>query len=261
MKDTYEQLKVFVERIVRPVAASEKDKLKMREELYSHALDAFEHEGLGGSDPAVALRRTLARLGKPGETRAALQASVGWESRIEHANNRVFRRSAGVPLVRHAAKVGLLTGGALLLVEALIALPPHLAEVLRWNGEGQIHIRMCLMLGLLFGTGMFFGIMYSDVAWRIFERRFGRPGDRLRLLGLWALASGTYAALGWGFTLAVSHDPIASKTLGIYWFFGSGLALLFAPLLIEMDLRERRPLAEWHALDLGDSTGERAVAE
>ena len=59
------QLKITVERAVRPVRASTSLKRKMREELLSHVSKVFEEERARFGDDQVALERTVLRFGDP----------------------------------------------------------------------------------------------------------------------------------------------------------------------------------------------------
>lgn len=70
------QLKIIVERAVRPVRASTSRKRKMREELLAHVSGVFEEESakLGGDH--AALERTALRFGSPTEVTSQLQESV-----------------------------------------------------------------------------------------------------------------------------------------------------------------------------------------
>ena len=69
------QLKVIVERAVRPVQASAARKRKMREELLAHVVGVFEEEARLGEEQA-ALARTRERFGQAAELTGQLQASV-----------------------------------------------------------------------------------------------------------------------------------------------------------------------------------------
>jgi hypothetical protein len=70
------QLKIIVERAVRPVLASTSCKWKMREELLAHVSDAFEEESARLGDDRAALERTALRFGNPAEVTGQLQESV-----------------------------------------------------------------------------------------------------------------------------------------------------------------------------------------
>jgi hypothetical protein len=70
------QLKIIVERAVRPVRASTSRKRKMREELLAHVVGVFDEESAKLGDDRAALERTALRFGNPSEVTGQLQASV-----------------------------------------------------------------------------------------------------------------------------------------------------------------------------------------
>lgn len=70
------QLRILVERVVRPVRASFGRKRKMREELLAHVSGVFEEEFAKLGDERLALERTAQRFGQPAEVTAQLQATV-----------------------------------------------------------------------------------------------------------------------------------------------------------------------------------------
>jgi hypothetical protein len=73
---TLTQLKILVERAVRPVRASMDTKRKMREELLAHVSGVFEEEAAKLGDELIALDRTSQRFGNPAELTGPLQESV-----------------------------------------------------------------------------------------------------------------------------------------------------------------------------------------
>ena len=75
-ESTFTQLKILVERAVRPVRASMSHKVKMREELLAHVSAVFEEEAAGLDHEQAALERTAQRFGNPAELTGQLQASV-----------------------------------------------------------------------------------------------------------------------------------------------------------------------------------------
>jgi hypothetical protein len=114
------QLKIIVERAVRPVRASTARKRKMREELLAHVVGVFEEEGARLGDEGAALERTALRFGNPAEVTSQLQESVPagdsiarfWEGRPGEATLWVLIRLACV------ASAWALVGGAATLFGA-----------------------------------------------------------------------------------------------------------------------------------------------
>jgi hypothetical protein len=85
---TLTQLKILVERAVRPVRASVCSKRKMREELLAHVTAVFEEELARLADEQAALERTAQRFGNPAELTGQLQESVPALDAIQHFEER-----------------------------------------------------------------------------------------------------------------------------------------------------------------------------
>ena len=75
-ESTLTQLKIIVERAVRPVRASTSRKGKMREELLAHVVGVFEDEWAKLGDERATVERTALRFGNPDEVTCQLQESV-----------------------------------------------------------------------------------------------------------------------------------------------------------------------------------------
>jgi hypothetical protein len=82
-ESTLTQLKVIVERVVRPVRASTSHKRKVREELLAHVNAVFDEELSLLRDEPAALARVAHRLGIPGELTSQLQESVSNRDRFD----------------------------------------------------------------------------------------------------------------------------------------------------------------------------------
>src|ERR1700736_258242 len=80
---TLTQLKILVERAVRPVRASTCRKRKMREALLAHVTSVFEEEVARLANEQAALERTAQRFGNPAELTGQLQESVPTLDSIE----------------------------------------------------------------------------------------------------------------------------------------------------------------------------------
>jgi hypothetical protein len=102
---TLTQLKIIVERAIRPVRASIDCKQKMREELLAHVVGVFEEEAKLGDEQA-ALARTQERFGQPAELTGQLQASVPGVDRIHRFAENLLGESA----LRLAASLAALLG-------------------------------------------------------------------------------------------------------------------------------------------------------
>jgi hypothetical protein len=75
-ESTLTQLKILVERVVRPVRAGTSYKRKMREELLAHVTAVYEEETVKLGDDRAALERTEQRFGNPAELTSQLQGAL-----------------------------------------------------------------------------------------------------------------------------------------------------------------------------------------
>ena len=103
-ESTLTQLKIIVERVVRPVQASIARKRKMREELLAHVSGVFEVEAARLGDERRALEQTSLRFGRADDLMSQLQQSVPtsdwfrrwWEGQPEETALRAGVRIAGL---------------------------------------------------------------------------------------------------------------------------------------------------------------------
>jgi hypothetical protein len=118
-ESTLTQLKIIVERAVRPVRASMSCKRKMREELLAHVNGVFEEEFSRLDDEHAALERTALRFGNPTEVTSQLQASVPARDGI----TRFFEGRPGESMIWGVFKFALGLGavGLVIFGAALVA--------------------------------------------------------------------------------------------------------------------------------------------
>lgn len=98
-----EQLKILVERVVRPMRASITRKRKIREELLAHVVAVFEDEATHG-DESAALAQTAQRFGPPEELTRQLQAEVHWKDVLAYCVEKFVGTPTHEPVIRRAAR-------------------------------------------------------------------------------------------------------------------------------------------------------------
>ena len=100
------ELKIVVERAVRPVRASLGCKRPMREELLAHLVAIFEEEAERLGDERAALDRARQRFGDPEELTAQLQACVPRRDWLARSSEQQYRGAlwTGESPVRGAAR-------------------------------------------------------------------------------------------------------------------------------------------------------------
>jgi hypothetical protein len=89
---TLTQLKIIVERAVRPVRASLSRKPKLREELLAHVSAVFEEERTRLGEERAALEQTAQRFGNPHELTVQLQQSVPASDAIHSFLDKIWFR-------------------------------------------------------------------------------------------------------------------------------------------------------------------------
>src|SRR5262245_30530791 len=87
------QLKVLVERAVRPVRAIDSRKRRMREELLAHVMAVFQAASARSGDETSALATTISRFGDPHELTGQLQESTPWaDGLLRHWERQILYR-------------------------------------------------------------------------------------------------------------------------------------------------------------------------
>ncbi|OHB83322.1 MAG: hypothetical protein A2V98_08130 [Planctomycetes bacterium RBG_16_64_12] len=177
------QLKVVVERAVRPVRASLVRKRRMREELLGHLVAIYDEEaGRLGEGPA-ALEQARQRFGDPRALTKELQAAVPQWDRLRRIIDKQ-RLEPRESLLHLAGKCVFFMFGAL-VVTMLLMLP------VLWI-RGRLHeIGMILHIVLVMGTVMaafsFVSVLMAD---RLGRALFGPESERsLRRAVRYSLAS------------------------------------------------------------------------
>jgi ATP-dependent Clp protease ATP-binding subunit ClpC len=122
-ESTLTQLKLIVERAVRPVRASMSRKRKMREELLAHVSAVFEEEVAKLGEERVALERTEQRFGNPAELTSQLQEAIPASDRIPRfLEDLALRPGESTP--RRAVRYALVT----FLACGVVLLPAFLVQ-------------------------------------------------------------------------------------------------------------------------------------
>lgn len=253
------ELMVHVERVVRPVRAGGRRKLRMREELLAHLTAVYDEERARLGDDALALHQAVRRFGNPAELTRELQATVpavervlnapvigaGWERRLGHW----FLQRPNESVVRHAARLAATVAGFVLIMVSLIPMLRYATGV-PWSAV-RVDPAVAAVVTVLAFVATLLGIGF-------FRATTGRLATGVVLqavvCGASLLAGGPVllAALGalqpdnplwWNFLHARDWPPAAALT-GLFW-----LAVCAAALRVAF-ARERR-FAEWKRLEIG----------
>jgi hypothetical protein len=238
-ESTLTQLKIIVERAVRPVRASTPRKRKMREELLAHVSGVFEEESAKLGDDLAALERTAQRFGNPADLTSQLQETVPardcirrfWEGRPGESTMRTALRLACVTTV-----LALVIYGSPLFVVGWLS---------AWPGEALLTgVYDVLAFPLyLFGLAFF-------TAWM--EKALYGPAGRS---WLWVALIATCSLLLWVFWTAGSswpNWPADSDYLSAALLTGLVAAhtVFFAGFMAHLSVMRRRYHEEWASLSI-----------
>lgn len=271
MKD----FRVHVESIVRPLRAGTQRKNKMREELLSHILMAYQAELDCGVPEETARLVAKERLGDPQALREALQASVHpleqrmWASHLNNLKSSWFERRAGESSLHYA--------GRWMGASCFLVVWPMLCAALTCLGPKFVRqgVHEDLLPAFFRVSAATFTVLLATA---VVTGLGAVVADRLRLLNIvsprnaanpWLMAlcwlglCAAYVSAFIGvFTLVFSFLPVAHEPIWpvfrellrmpgtipvLVLISGIGLAALAEGLR-----RERRQWMEWDSLDIGE---------
>lgn len=168
---TMTQLKVIVERAVRPIRASKLRKRRMREELLGHLVGIYEEELGRLGDHQAALEQAGQRFGNPRELTEELQEAVPkWDRVFPILDELEFR--PGRSLLRVAGRHVLFT--CVLFSVTLLAILP-LTWIRGRLGEIGLLLHMLLVMCIVSGG---FSFAFAYLAERLRQGLYGRESQR-----------------------------------------------------------------------------------
>ena len=179
-------LRIQVERVVRPLRASNLRKDRMREELLAHLTRLFEEELGQSGDVQRATAAAIDRFGDGPTLARELQASVPWLENwacVRLPVRGAFRRRPGESPLRHlqrgncwALAASIVAYSVLVVVIAAIASRrPHRADQ---PTSGQVLVLLMCTAGIQFATLLGWGLLGEGIRQEL-EAPCGR-GNRCR---------------------------------------------------------------------------------
>jgi hypothetical protein len=242
-ESTLTQLKIIVERAVRPVRASTSRKGKMREELLAHVVGVFEEECAKLGDDRAAVERTALRFGIPAEVTRQLQESVP----ARDAVRRYWEGRPGEPAWRTAMRFAWVSGiFALVLTGFILAVAAFtVGSVGTWPREALFQC-ICAVLtipawlsGLVFLTSFLEKALYGPAGRSWLKVALGVAGSWLLMLLL-------LAAWSWPIWSAErGHLSLNAMVLA-----GFLIVTLHACALAQSSVLRRRYQEEWGRLPI-----------
>lgn len=243
------ELKLFVERCVRPVKAEGSKKLEMRRELYSHLQSVYEQEQKRTGNDEAAIQAAMARMGNPNELTEELNASLSlldsWTGKVDMFSCRGIHESPWQYAVRFARLT--------LKVSLAILVPFVVVSILiagEWGFRQQFLTRFCAALILIEALGClmcgwFIAMLRDQLEQNGWEKHLVplvlKIGAALLLI---------IPVAGWAFFYGVSGDAAEATAFLPRWFL---LGLLAGPGILWaawLDAKLTRDLREWQELQI-----------
>ena len=168
---TLTELKVVVERAVRPVRASNFRKRRIREELLGHLTTIYEDELGRLGDERAALEQARQRFGDPSKLARELQEAVPKRDRVRYLFDKLEYRP-GESLLHLSGKHFLFTFAAFAML-LLLTLP---AMWIRGRAS-EVGLMLHIMLVLAF-VSTIFSFLCTVLGDRITRARYGIGSER-----------------------------------------------------------------------------------
>jgi hypothetical protein len=249
-------LMIHVERIVRPLHATERRKLQMRRELLGHLQAALEEERAGGAEEGLAWAAAKRRLGEPVQLTRDLQNAVPAVERV------MWWRKAGAPMLPRRESGRNLQLGILRMRFWQGMAYMFVAQVFIFGGIAAVTYRMGiqnlntlmwafadrtwrLKLGLLITVALVGALVHGGLS--IAEASAARQTRRVMRLGLRGAAS----IVVW--QLAMACLLTGAGTLGLNLLAGTAAALSMTAGMAWLGRFLRpgmRDLGEWMTLEV-----------
>ena len=260
---TLAQLKIIVERAVRPVRAGARRKDRMREELLAHLTGIYDQERARQGDERAAREEAARRFGEPADLTRGLQGSLTRKDRLAYFVERWLGWRPKEPAARHTLRLAVTV---LVLLAALV-----LATVAFWLTERLVKQRgvgplpqMLLIqaswLAIVAGDVFLLGLLYFKMRDALCggagaSRSLLRASAYGALFSLVALASVSGMLLAFG-ALALPSGALLSLEVLYPWWCVLALLALASPLLAALYALFHGPTeirhAEWACLDIGE---------
>jgi hypothetical protein len=249
-ESTLIQLKILVERVVRPVRASTDRKRKMREELLAHVTDVFEEEAKHHEE-SVALARMAARFGDVGELTRQLQAAVPASDAKGYAVETFVGIATQEPVWRRAWRYAVAVGE---LCTCLLAVSIVVIGLVSGSWSEWVTLaRVPSILAPVWAATLIFVATFLEHGMR--HALFG-PGGRSwpRAIGIGLLSWLLVPVLVLAWSSAVSGVFLASLLDTLPLFITGALAPVALVLTVTALIPEIRYINEWASLPIGAGT-------
>jgi hypothetical protein len=243
---TLKELKIVVERAVRPVRATTDRKRKMREELLAHLTTIFEEEVQRTGDERAALDQARRRFGDPRELSGQLQESVPRTDGFSRVVEDILLYRVGESALRHAVRVASLNfswiGATLALVPPVLLVRGRTYEIL-W-----MQLTLLIAGAVLFGGTIALALLAHGLRATLFAASSARSPARAVVYGL--LSALVIPLCGLVLIWAATGDFAAGYAHFRFLCWSVVLAPLALILVARQMADEARYSAEWADLKI-----------
>lgn len=244
---TLQELKIVVERAVRPVRATVARKRKMREELLAHLVSIFEEEARHGDEQA-AVERARERFGDVRELSGQIQGTIPRREWFACFTERILLFRKGESELAHAVRIAVFM--FLWFATTLALLPPILLLRGRHYEIGWLEFA-CLAAGITF-AGLFF--VMTLLGHGIRQALFPRTSARSPLTAsLYALSSAPLVPV-FGFLLAwIATGDLATGYAHFHYLCWSVVVVPVVLIAAVWEIvRATKDDNDWARLEIGD---------
>ena len=135
----------------------------MREELYAHLLDTYEHELRTTGDEIEAQRKAIARMGEPELLTTELRSTVSMLECYERwLINKFFMRRSGERIWAMALRVATVMA-VFMSISTISKCLLKFGEIVAWTPNGQITVRFMIAIAGCFSFGAFLLTFLAEV--------------------------------------------------------------------------------------------------
>jgi hypothetical protein len=242
---TRKELKIVVERAVRPIRASRALKRKMREELLAHLMSVFEEELERVGVEHAALNEVKRRFGDPRELSKELQGTVLSWDRCRSVLERLDLQPGESPL--HLALKQILATLVLCAVVLLVTLPVIVAR----GRENQVGLTVHVLLAVGVGT-IALWLPLNFLPHTLGRALYGSQSERSRWMALFYCLASLPAFPAFAFlTFFTASGDLAASLVHVRFAccFAPAAPVLFA-LMSKLMVEEERYQEEWASLEI-----------
>lgn len=150
------ELKILVERVVRPLPLTLLRQRRLRSELLTHLEGIYTEELARDSDPTLALARTAERFGDPAKISAELRETAGWSERWTAMQERSLAQRKNESVAGYSLRMMFLF---------VVSFMPFMFLVVLTKHDFHLNLISFLEYRLLAGMTVFSSVFLGGFLW------------------------------------------------------------------------------------------------